>query len=335
MKRYELTTPDGADGWRRTEVETPTPRAGQVLVKVKAVSLNYRDLLLSQNPNQTMPRVPLSDGAGEVAAIGEDVTRVKVGDRVAGLFFQTWIDGGIRAEHHASAMGGAVDGMLSEYVVLHENGVTPFPNGFGYEEAATLPCAAVTLWNALFEQSRLCPGETVLVLGTGGVSIFALQFAKAAGAKVILTSSSDEKLERGKALGADETINYKTTPDWDKAVWNLTGKLGVDHVVEVGGAGTLEKSLKSVRTGGTVSLIGVLTGVETQVNPAAILFKSIRVNGIYVGSRAMFERMNTALAQNKIKPVIHAVFEFDEAPEALRQLGKAGHFGKIVIRVGH
>ena len=334
MKRYELTTPEGANGLKLHEVDIPQPGYGQVLVKVKAVSLNYRDLLISQNPSQKMPLVPLSDGAGEVVEVGSGVTRVKSGDRVAGIFFQHWIDGAMRADYHASAMGGSIDGMLSEYVLLNAEGVTKFPDYLSDEEAATLPCAAVTLWNALFEQSKLLPGETVLILGTGGVSVFAVQFAKAAGAKVILTSSSDEKLERGRAMGADMTVNYKTTPDWEKTVWTLTEKRGVDHVVEVGGAGTLEKSLKSVRVGGTVSLIGVLTGFETQIDPSIILMKSIRVNGIYVGSRAMFERMNTALLVTKIKPIIDRVFDFGDAPEALRYLQSAGHFGKIVVRVG-
>ncbi|MBC7529692.1 MAG: NAD(P)-dependent alcohol dehydrogenase, partial [Chthonomonadaceae bacterium] len=234
----------------------------------------------------------------------------------------------------ASAMGGSIDGMPSEYVLLNAEGVTKFPDYLSDEEAATLPCAAVTLWNALFEQNKLLPGEMVLILGTGGVSVFAIQFAKAAGAKVILTSSSNEKLERGRAMGADMTVNYKTTPDWEKTVWTLTEKRGVDHVVEVGGAGTLEKSLKSVRVGGTVSLIGVLTGFETQIDPSIILMKSIRVNGIYVGSRVMFERMNTALLVTKIKPIIDRVFDFGDTPEALRYLQSAGHFGKIVVRVG-
>ena len=334
MKRYEQTAPTGTDGLKMCEVEIPQPGYGQVLVRVKAVSLNYRDLMISQNPNQKMPVVPLSDGAGDVVEVGGGVTRVKSGDRVAGIFFQHWLDGDMRAEYHASALGGAIDGMLAEYVVLNADGVTKFPDTLSYEEAATLPCAAVTLWNALFEQDKLMPGETVLILGTGGVSIFALQFAKAAGAKVILTSSSDEKLERARAMGADMVINYKTTPDWDKTVWMLTEKQGVDHIVEVGGAGTLERSLKSVRTGGTVSLIGVLTGTEAQISPLNILWKSIRVNGIYVGSRGMFERMNAAIKINGIKPVIDSVFEFADAPAALKHLQAAGHFGKIVIRIG-
>ena len=333
MKLYEGRTPEGPNGWVLTERDAPTPKANEALIAVKAASLNYRDLLLSKNPNTKRPIVPLSDGAGEIIAVGADVTRFAVGDRVALNFFRDWTAGDIRAEYHDSAYGGAIDGLLTEQIAAPEHSLVAIPDSLSYAEAATLPCAAVTVWNALFEQAKLTVGETVLLLGTGGVSIFALQFAKMAGAKVILTSSSDAKLERAKAMGADETINYKTTPDWEKKVWDMTGKRGVDHVVEVGGAGTLDKSLQSTRTGGTVSIIGVLTGFDGQINPANILLRSIRVNGIYVGSVAMFERMNAAIAQSKIRPVIDRVFPFDAAQDALDYLERAGHFGKIVIEV--
>ena len=245
----------------------PTPAPGQILIRVHAASLNYRDLMIALGHYGGTPPsnlVPLSDGAGEVVGVGEGVSRVQVGDRVAGIFFQTWLDGGIRAAYHASALGGAVNGMLAEYVALSEDGVVPLPEWLSYEEGASLPCAAVTAWNGLVEQGHLTAGETVLLLGTGGVSMFALQIAKAHGARVILTSSSDEKLARAKTLGADETVNYKTTPDWDKAVWGLTGKRGVDHVVEVGGPGTLAKSLQAARHGGKIAQIGVLSDVEAQ-----------------------------------------------------------------------
>ncbi len=285
------------------------------------------------NPAQQTPRSPLSDGAGEVIAVGDSVTRVAVGDRVAGLFFQNWLEGDVFAAVHDAALGGSIDGMLAEHPLLSEEGVVVIPDHLSYEEAATLPCAAVTVWNSLVEQGSLRAGDTVLLLGTGGVSIFGLQLAKQCGARVIITSSSDEKLLRAKALGADETINYKTTPDWEKSVWDLTGKRGVDHVVEVGGAGTLEKSLRSVRHGGTVGLIGVLTGFEAQVNPIAILQKSIRLQGIYVGSRAMFESMSRALTQSSMRPIIDRVFAFGEAPAAYDHLRSGSHFGKIVIRV--
>jgi NADPH:quinone reductase-like Zn-dependent oxidoreductase len=333
MQVYESQTAEGPAGWKLVEREFPTPGLGQALVQVKATSLNYRDLALARNPRQKRPIVPLSDGAGEIVALGEGVTRFAVGDRVAANFFLNWTGGEVRASVHDAAMGGAVDGMLAEYVALPAESLVRLPDYLTYEQAATLPCAAVTLWNALFEQSKLAPGETVLLLGTGGVSIFGLQFAKMAGAKVILTSSSDAKLERARALGADETINYKTTPDWDKAVWQLTGRRGVDHVIEVGGGGTMERSLRSTRSGGTVSAIGVLTGFDSKIDPFLIVGRSLRVNGIYVGSVAMFERMLAAMTQNRLEPIIDIVFPFAEAPQALEYLASGSHFGKIVIRL--
>lgn len=334
MQCYEITSPSGPDGWTRAERPSPTPGFKQVLVGVKAVSLNYRDLITAQNPKTPTGRIPLSDGAGVVLAVGDGVTQVNVGDRVAGCFFQNWAEGDVRAQIHDAALGGAIDGMLAEEVVLEEAGVVKIPDYLSFEEAASLPCAAVTVWNALFETGRLTAGQTVLLLGTGGVSIFGLQFAKAAGAKVIITSSSDEKLARAKDLGADELINYKTTPDWDKEVWTRTGKIGVDYVVEVGGGGTFEKSLKSTRSGGTVSAIGVLTGFGSKIDPFMIVGRSQHVNGIYVGSQKMFERMLTAMAQNRIKPVIDKVFPFEKAPDALRLMESGSHFGKIVVMVG-
>jgi len=333
MRVYEGRTPDGPNGWVLTEREAPVPQANEVLISVKAASLNYRDLILSKNPSAKRPIIPLSDGAGEITAVGAGVKRFAVGGRVAVNFFRDWMAGGIRAEYHDSAYGGAIDGLLTEQIAVPETALVALPDYLSYAEAAALPCAAVTVWNALFEQANLTAGETVLLLGTGGVSIFGLQFAKAAGAKVILTSSSDAKLARAKTIGADFTINYKENPDWEKEVWRLTEKRGVDHVVEVGGAGTLEKSLKATRVGGTVSIIGVLTGFDGQINPASFLQKSIRANGIYVGSVAMFERMNAALTQNKIHPAIDRVFPFDAAQDALAYLESAGHFGKIVITI--
>jgi NADPH:quinone reductase-like Zn-dependent oxidoreductase len=304
------------------------------LVRVRAVSLNYRDTLIlnGQYPGLNLPIVPLSDGAGEVVALGEGVTRVKVGDRIAGIFFQDWIAGRLTREKIKSALGGAIDGMLAEYVVLNQDGVVLLPDHLSYEEGATLPCAAVTAWQALVTRGSITAGETVLLLGTGGVSTFALLFAKTLGAKIIMTSSSDEKLERAKAMGAHETINYKTYPNWPEQVWALTQGEGVDQVVEVGGAGTLERSLKSTRVGGRVSLIGVLSGAG-EVNHAYILRNSIDVQGIYVGSREMFEAMNRAIALHRIQPVIDRVFPFSEAPEAYRYLQSGSHFGKVVIQI--
>jgi NADPH:quinone reductase-like Zn-dependent oxidoreductase len=312
----------------------PKPGHGQVLVRIKATSLNYRDLLVAKglySRNLPLPLIPLSDGAGEVAAIGPGVTRVKPGDRVAGIFMQTWIDGGPNETKGRSALGGAINGVLAELVVLDQEGLVLFPDHLSYEEAATLPCAAVTAWHGLIVSGKVQAGESVLVQGTGGVSIFALQFAKVSGARIIATSSRDEKLERVRQLGASDGINYKSTPEWDAKVRELTSGVGVDHIIEVGGAGTLGKSLKAVRVGGHIALIGVLSGGE--VNPTPMLMKNVRVQGIYVGSRAMFEAMNRAIALHQLRPVIDRVFPFDEAVEALRYLESGAHFGKIVIRV--
>jgi NADPH:quinone reductase-like Zn-dependent oxidoreductase len=332
MKAYQIQTSDGIDGLQQVDLPEPKPSAGQVLVRVRATSLNYRDMAVVSGiyPGQKLPVIPLSDGAGEVVAIGEGVDRVKVGDRVAGIFFQDWIAGQLTRDKIKSAMGGAIDGMLAEYVVLDREGVVLLPDHLSYEEGASLPCAAVTAWQALVHRGKLMAGETILLLGTGGVSIFALQFAKILGAKVIITSSSDDKLARAKQLGADETINYKTFPNWEEKVYELTQKQGVDLVVEVGGAGTLEKSLRSASVGGRISLIGVLGGAG-DVNHTQILMKSIDVQGIYVGSREMFEAMNRAISLHQIKPIIDRVFPFDATPEAYRYLKSGSHFGKVVI----
>ena len=336
MKAYQLKEPGSLDGLALVDLPDPKPGPGQILVRVHATSLNYRDLMIvlgSYGGTTPSGRIPLSDGAGEVVEVGAGVSRVKVGDRVAGIFFQTWLDGGIQAAYHASALGGAVDGMLAEYVVLSEDGVVLLPDYLTYEEGACLPCAAVTAWNGLVEQGRLTAGETVLLQGTGGVSMFALQIAKMHGARVILTSSSDEKLARAKALGADEGVNYKTTPDWDKAVWGLTGKRGVDHIVEVGGPGTLTKSFQAARHGGHIAQIGVLSDVGATVSPMPILGKSLNVTGIYVGSRAMFERLLAALTVGAVRPVVDRVYGFEEARAAYAHLQSGTHFGKVVIHV--
>jgi NADPH:quinone reductase-like Zn-dependent oxidoreductase len=334
MKAYQIQTPNGIDGLKLVDLPEPKPGVGQILIRVRATSLNYRDTAVVSGiyPGQTLPVIPLSDGAGDVVAIGEEVTRVKVGDRVAGIFFQDWIAGRLTRAKIKSALGGAIDGMLAEYVVLNQAGVVHLPDHLSYEEGAALPCAAVTAWQALVTRGQLAAGETVLLLGTGGVSIFALQFAKILGARIIITSSSDEKLERAKAMGAHATINYKTTPEWQEQVWQLTDKEGVDQVIEVGGAGTLDRSLRSARVGGRVSLIGVLGGAG-DVNHVNILQKSIDVQGIYVGSREMFEAMNQAIALHQIKPVIDRVFLMHEASAAYRYLQSGSHFGKVVIQL--
>jgi NADPH:quinone reductase-like Zn-dependent oxidoreductase len=335
MRAYRLHEFTGPDALRCENLPAPTPGPGQVQVRIRAVSLNYRDLLISRgiyNPKLPLPRIPLSDGAGEVQVTGAGVTQFKPGDRVAANFMPAWVGGQLDATRARSALGGDVDGVLAEEVVLPAEGLVRIPDHLTFEEAATLPCAAVTAWHALVVGGGIKPGDTVLTQGTGGVSIFALQFARLAGARVIATSSHDEKLARLKELGASDVINYKTTADWDAKARELTGGVGVDHVVEVGGAGTLARSIRAVRLGGYIALIGVLSGLG-DVNPMPILMKSVRVQGIFVGSRTMFEAMNQAIQVNRLHPVIDRVFEFGDAVEALKHLESGGHFGKVVVRI--
>jgi NADPH:quinone reductase-like Zn-dependent oxidoreductase len=319
---------------------TPLPALGptDIHVRLRAASLNYRDLMVvlgQYNPKMQLPRIIGSDAAGEVVAIGPNVTRFKPGDRVCTLFFQDWLDGEILPLTGKSALGGVIDGVFATERVLPESGLIHAPAHLSFEEAATLPCAALTAWNALVEQGHLRAGQTVLVQGTGGVSLFALQIATMSGATVILTSSSDQKLDRGRRLGATHTINYKSTPDWDKSAKDITHNAGVDHVVEVGGQGTIAKSLSAVRPAGHVHVIGVLSGTGPDAGPGidvrSILSKSIHINGIYVGSRAMFERMNAAIAANNLKPVIDRIFPFAEARAAFEHMQNGSHFGKIVL----
>ena len=334
MKAYALQGSFGIDSLKPVERPEPVPGAGQVLLRMRAWSLNYRDLLMVTgfyNPKLRLPFTPLSDGVGEVVAVGSGVTRVKAGDRVAGIFMQQWVEGEITEAKSRSALGGSIDGVFAEQVVLEAEGVVHVPPHLSDEEAATLPCAAVTAWRALVTEGRLKAGDTVLIQGTGGVSLFALQFARAHGARVIVTSSSDAKLARARELGAEGTINYRTTADWGQRVRELTGGTGVDHVVEVGGAGTFAQSMAAVRMGGRISLIGVLSGAG-QVNPTPILMKSVCVQGIFVGSRAMFEEMNRAISDHQMRPVVDRVFAFEELRDALRHLESAAHFGKIVLR---
>ena len=333
MKVWEIQQ-FGIENLALSEREEPKPAANEVLVRIQAASLNYRDLMMVKgfyNPKLKTPLIPFSDGAGEIVAVGENVRKWKTGDRVCPIFMQGWTGGEISFEKAKTALGGDVDGVLREFAVFHENGLVRIPEHLSFEEAATLPCAAVTAWNALAVSGSLRAGDTVLTQGTGGVSVFAAQFARIFGAKIISTSSSDEKLQKVKEIGAAETINYKNTPDWDRAVLALTGKKGVDHIVEVGGAGTLAKSLNAVRTGGHIALIGVLSGAG-EVNPVSILMKAIKLHGIFVGSREMFEAMNRAIEINKLKPVIDKTFSFGQTREALKYMESAGHFGKIVIR---
>ena len=334
MKAYEFDT-FGIENLRIVESATPEPGDDEVLVRMRAASLNYRDLMVIRgqyNPRMKLPAVPLSDGAGEVVAVGNNVASWKVGDRVMPNVAQKWVDGMPDASAARSALGGDArsNGVLREFAAFDARSLVAIPEYLSFIEAATLPCAGLTAWNALVESGNLRAGETVLVLGTGGVSIFAVQIAKHFGARVIATSSSDAKIEKLNALGADETINYRSTPDWEKAVVDLTDGVGVDHVIEVGGAGTIEKSLASVRVGGTVSLIGSLSG-GAMVNTVPIFMRAIRLHGIFIGSKAMFERMLKEFDLAKIHPRIDRTFSFDEVPDALRYMETGEHYGKIVI----
>ena len=339
MKRFVLKQDgDGCSEIVPDKCTLPPPAAGEVEVRMKACSLNYRDLLMKSGLSASGGGgdvVPLSDGAGIISALGEGVERLKVGDRVALTFFRDWEDGPFEMRYHTAARGGSCDGVLAESVLAPAHSVVKVPEYLTTAEAATLPCAALTAWHALMERSRpLEPGDTVLCLGTGGVSIFALQIAKAAGAKVLITSSSDEKLVRAEGLGADAGINYLKHVAWEKQVRELTDGRGVDRVIEVGGPGTIERSIDAVAVGGAISLIGVLTGFES---PHLGLFPLVTHNadlsGIYVGSRAMFERMNSFLLQHKIRPVIDEEFVFQDPLKAYATMRDAGHFGKLVVTI--
>jgi NADPH:quinone reductase-like Zn-dependent oxidoreductase len=305
-----------------------------VLVKIHAVSLNYRDLMMVKgvyNPKLRLPRIPCSDGAGEVAAVGDGVSAWKTGDRVCGIFMQNWIDGPPTPAKVKGALGGDIDGMLAEFVVLKESGLVRIPEHLSFEEAATLPCAAVTAWNAI-AAGNLQTNATMLMQGTGGVSIFALQFAKMKGARVIGISSSDAKLQRACSLGLDKGLDYGETSEWDRWVVEQTGGEGVDLVVEVGGVGTLPRSLRAVKMGGVIAQIGVLSGPAEPVPIPMILHKQAHIQGIYVGSRQHFEEMNKAIASAKLRPVLES-HPWTEAPRVLGEMESATHFGKLVLKV--
>ena len=336
MKAVVLTA-TGSENVKLVRRPKPRPAAGEVLVRMTAAALNYRDLVVVNGGYGSLQRtsdlVMLSDGAGKVAAIGDGVRRFKRGDRVASTFFDDWVAGEPTQEKLNSALGALVDGVLAEYRVFPERALVATPDDLSDAEAATLPCAALTAWSALITQGGLRPGESVLVLGTGGVSLFALQFAKLAGACVIATSSSDRKLKKVRKLGADHVINYKATPDWGKEVVAITGGRGVDHVVEVGGAGTLKQSLRAVRAGGRVYLIGVLSGAKHDLMLPFILTRNVRVQGITVGSREQFEAMLRAIAHAKLRPVIDRSFPMARFADAFDHLAAGRHFGKVVIAI--
>lgn len=335
MKAFQVEQDWSMDNLRIGERPEPQPGRGEVRVRMRAAALNYRDLLVPErgygSRMQALPLVMLSDGAGVVDAVGEGVTRVRVGERVCPLFFQTWRGGEPNDANFAKSLGCETDGTMADLMVLPEDGVAPAPAHLSDVEAATLPTAAVTAWRALITEGRLKPGDKVLVQGTGGVSLFALQFAKMAGAHVICTSSSDDKLARAKALGADETINYRQTPEWGRRAREIAGGEGVDHIVEVGGEGTLPQSLRAIRTGGTLSLIGVLGGSSLAAPLGLVVTRHIRLQGITVGNREDFLAMTAAIAQHRMKPVVDRVFAFDDLHAALDHLASGKHFGKVCI----
>jgi NADPH:quinone reductase-like Zn-dependent oxidoreductase len=325
------------DGLKRAERADPKVQARQILVRIQAASLNFRDLMIARGHYMggaaAADTIPLSDGSGEVVAVGADVKRFRIGDRVAGTFFRGWIDGRPPGGPLTALGASPTDGVLADLVAFDEQDAVAVPAHLTAEQAATLPCAGVTAWHALIENGGVAPGETVLLIGTGGVSIFALQFARLAGARVLVISSSDQKLERARALGADGCINYRTTPEWDREVLRLTQGRGVDHVIEVGGAGTLGRSISAAAAGGRIQLIGVLTGRADDLSPYGLLGKQASIQGVYVGSRGQFERMNAAITAHRLVPVVDHVFGFDETPAAYRHLEQSSHFGKVVIRL--
>jgi NADPH:quinone reductase-like Zn-dependent oxidoreductase len=331
------TRGDGLDNLTIDEIPEPHPGSGEVLVKIHAVSLNYRDLLVINGVGgwkPAPPRIPGSDGVGVVAAVGTNVSRVKVGDRVAGIFLPEWLDGELTAEKYVSPLGGAAaDGVLAEFVIFAEDSIVKIPANLSDVEAAALPVAAVTAWHAVYRRSQVKPGESVLIEGTGGVSLFALQFVAALGGSAIVTSSSDEKLEKARKLGAAATINYKKTPDWAAEVLTLTRGKGVDHVIEVVGGDNLNQSLKSVKLSGSISFIGLMAGLSAPINTYEFVTKNIRLHGIETGSREMFEEMSRFIELHRIRPVIDRVFPFDETREALKYLESGSHFGKVVVRI--
>lgn len=334
MKVIELQAPGGIDSLRMMERPMPEPGRQELVIQVKATALNYRDVEIARGSYHTafpLPLVPLSDGFGEVVALGAEVSRFRIGDRVCGTFWQRWVGGSFAMAEPSYQRGGPIDGLLSEFALLDEQAAVLAPPNLTDIEAATLPCAAVTAWHALFTEGRLKPGQTVLSLGTGGVSLFAVQFAALAGARVIVTSSSDEKLDRAKRLGAHAGVNYRDNPDWASAVLALTDGAGADHIIEVGGPQSFAQSLKAAARGAQINVIGYLGGSEGSINPLDIFRRQVTARGIPVGSRESFEAMNRAIAVNGMRPVINRVLPWSEAVDAFRYLEKGSLFGKVVL----
>ena len=338
MRALNVTAPWGLDAIQVVEKPDPTPGPGQVLVRMKAVSLNYRDLLMvngmyGRGAATTADVItPFSDGCGVIEAVGAGVTKFKAGDRVATLFFQNWNSGPPNLEKLMSALGFPIPGAGAELQVFGQDGVSKVPEFLTDQQVATLPCAGLTAWRGLFEDARLEPGDTVVLQGTGGVSIFGLQFAKAAGYRTVITSSSDEKLARAQALGADHLVNYKTTPAWSGPVRQATGGRGADFIMEVGGGGTIQESMKAIRIGGHIAIIGVVAGAGDPFNPAALIGNSAKLQGLSVGSRDMFEAMCRAIDLHKIGPVVDKVFPWTDAKAAFSAMAGGEHFGKIVLQ---
>jgi NADPH:quinone reductase-like Zn-dependent oxidoreductase len=338
MRALSVTEPWGFDQIKVVETPDPTPGPGEVLVRMRAVSLNYRDMLMvmgmyGRAPTASVtPIPPFSDGCGIVEAVGAGVTRVKPGDRVATLFFQAWDAGPPTLEKLSSALGHPIPGAGRELGVFSQYGVSKVPEFLTDQQVATLPCAALTAWRALFEDGNLQPGDTVVLQGTGGVSIFGLQFAHAAGYRTAITSSSDEKLARAKAMGADQLINYKTTPEWGKAVRDGTNGVGADLIIEVGGGGTIEQSMRAIKIGGHIAIVGVVAGMGSAFNPASLIGNSAKLQGLSVGSREMFEAMCRAIELHRIEPVVDKVFPWTDVGAAFAAMQSGQHFGKIVLQ---
>ncbi len=337
MRVFQIESDWGFDNLKLADRPQPEPAVGEVLIEMRMASLNARDLIVPERgygrATGELPLIPVSDGVGTVVAVGDGVTRVAVGDRVTPTYFQRWISGDPTPDRFASALGGPLDGVMADYVCLSQEGVVRVPDYLSDAEAATLPCAALTAWSAIVTHGATRPGDRILIQGTGGVALFALAFAKYAGAHVTVISSSDEKLERVRAMGADATINYRETEDWARASRDITrDRGGYDNIVELGGARTLPLSLRAVRPGGTLSMIGVLSGLEIEASLGPIVARQVRLQGVTVGHRDGYEAMLAAMAQHEIRPVLGARFGFSELKEALDHIRAAGHFGKTLIQ---